>query len=569
MKRKRDAGKKSDGADPKRGSRQIEQLVSKSASARDDAYLRLNDSLYADGSWTAPGLEAIPQLLDIAESSKEGAHRAMWLLADILAGGHARAIEHGLGEDAAAAEAEVARRLDALLGQLASRDPRRRSAAALVLAFAEGQAGRVASALGARLAEEKDACAKASMLIAMALLAKWAGAEVDADAILAVRREPDSALARGAAALASLMLGARGWKKSLGEGLRDWLVADVDLEAFPWCRGNSQWLLAQVARAGGEGAVEESLAALCEIARSEPDLDAATRAAQAAQFLCGFTERWQETDVAPVDELDDRQKTVAEALAARDGLRGVGWGMPPAARDRRGWLGLAPPRVMEKPVRGQPLWRLWRSLAEQGQAAQGIPESIAADLSPAEQLDAAVALLLDAYRVRQLSGAWVSLEDMLALLERAGDVTDWAVSMAGELGPRFAARHEVECGMLFAAPAEVAFPILLPIARAGRAIEPGWDAMVPWAPAELARELFLRMPAERREERIHQLLTVFPSMATEYGLEQVLPLLDIVSSARIVAVLAGRLGNKFVKRKLGAKKVAALRAQLDGEARRF
>lgn len=292
---------------------------------------------------------------------------------------------------------------------------------------------------------------------------------------------------------------------------------------------------------------------------AEPDLTLASRAARAAMVRAGFFARWKAWgDLAHFEDLDDDQRRVAEAIGRRGALDAGGAGMPSTPRFLRRWLGLDAPGVLERRIawthEGRavtwPLWYAWRHADDATlEAGQGIPEALLARLTPAEVIEAAAEATLEGYGIESPYAHRVDA----VLGAHAAEAAGWARGFAEVLaslrspdGPR--AREGVGYDSLGIYEWDALGVLaLVPLARAGVAIDPRLDVLVPFAAStERVREVLSALPPERREAVVYRRLT------TDWGPKGVLALngfvnglalLDLAPSERVARALLDKLRN--------------------------
>ena len=396
---------------------------------------------------------------------------------------------------------------------------------------------------------ETSETAALSELLAIGLLAQGRGASGDEGrAAQAVAARLATPMARGASALALVLLDPGATSPAVAKDLVALLQSAYDREGVPWCRG--QWDLI-VASTGWRARRGDDLAvAVAGALRAEDPPAVWVAPAQAMLALAGFKKRWQPNDVAIVEELSDAQRAVGTSLARRSGVTNLGWGMPRSARDRSRWLGLVPPGPLEKRVsfeldgatRELPLWKVWRTLYELQITTEDLPAAIAERLDADERLEALLEVDIGAYGIRaQAGGAPMPLDVKRRTAEHAGPkAAQWARGHVDEILALVAAKAAPEIGDLGFKNALACF---LAITRNGGTIEPRWNLYVPLGPVDAARAILEKLPPEQREEivwlRINQ-----PHLAAPNNpaiVQAVMPLVDLVPSQRIAAMVVARI----------------------------
>lgn len=302
-----------------------------------------------------------------------------------------------------------------------------------------------------------------------------------------------------------------------------------------------------------------SLDALLAATAAEPDLTLASRAARAAMARAGFFARWKSwSDLARVEELDPDQRRVAEAIARRGALDAGGAGMPPTPRLLRRWLGLDAPSVLERPIAWThegsavtwPLWYAWRHADDALlEAGQGMPEAFIERLTPAAVIEAAAEATLEGYGIESAYSHRVDA----VLGAHAAEAAAWArgfvevlVSLRSPDGPRSHEGSGYESLGLYEWDA-LGVLALVPLVRAGVALDPRLDVLAPFAAStERVREVLAALPPDRREAVVYRRLT------TDWGPNGVLALngfvnglvlLDLAPSERVTRALLGKLNK--------------------------
>jgi hypothetical protein len=255
-----------------------------------------------------------------------------------------------------------------------------------------------------------------------------------------------------------------------------------------------------------------SLASLLETLATSREHGTSVPALQAAFELTAFP-----AQQPLAEELTPDQRRVAEALALRSELPLSGSRVPFSVQFRRGWLGLDPPRTLDRTHavvhEGRehvwPLWKAWQVLGDDPIGKRGIS---ALGLSTVELLDAYVDVLLwSVYAAGKVDPSVIY--DHLDTL--GADGGDWAKQRLDEMAAWPAPVVEMRDGIRWVKSEAEAFgfstfepscqcghgqlALLLAIARAGRTIEPSWEKLVPFTPNSLLVEVAAALPDDRRE----------------------------------------------------------------------
>lgn len=255
-----------------------------------------------------------------------------------------------------------------------------------------------------------------------------------------------------------------------------------------------------------------SLASLLETLATSREHGTFVPALQAAFELTAFP-----AEQPLAEELTPDQRRVAEALAMRSRLPLSGARVPYYVQFRRSWLGLDPPRTLDRTLtvlhegreHAWPLWRAWQVLGDDPIGKHGIS---ALGLSTVELLDAYVDVVLwSVYATGKVDrsriyahldtlgaegGDWAKqrLDAMAAWPAPVVETRDgirWVKSGAEAFGvATFEPAHKRDGGVL---------ALFVAIARAGRTIEPSWEKLVPFVPNSLLVEVAAALPDDRRE----------------------------------------------------------------------
>ncbi|WP_437288311.1 HEAT repeat domain-containing protein [Sorangium sp. So ce406] len=536
---------------------QVEALATGGENARFEAQEALRDTCVQPGAWFEVSAPLVALLIEAAARGTAQTAILLRLLADVIAGEHVAALSAGLpapANDLAAATRRAAQDgVEAVTPHLDAADPAVRAAAALALAFIPGDAAL--AALQRRLGSEPEPPVRAGMALALACLARQGAGR--AEAIEASLQGEASPLVRLTAALGAMLAG-RPAGAGLAGVLEEGLGADVDVETFPWAGGKLEALvpaLARGARAGEELVREALLAAV-----GSAGATGAGRAAVALLGVAGFTERWGEKDVALPEELSGPQRAIAQALAQRDGLKGLGWGVPPSARDRRRWLGVSPPGPLEKAlevpgVGSVPLWYGWRKITQP--EGDWPPALVWGALSPVERLDVIVECWLGGYRICEHANRWFYEQYLGPAVAEAGErAVPWAKAKADEIAALYARGSEPE-RKGDAPPYEVQVVVFDPLLNANVELDPRWDDVLP-----LFDEVYSRLPAERSEPLVLKALSRDPEDsrdALQWGIE----ILPQIPARRLAAELARRALGAELRRTFGKETADACLASLE------
>lgn len=225
------------------------------------------------------------------------------------------------------------------------------------------------------------------------------------------------------------------------------------------------------------------------------------------------------TTMCPLPEdLTPAQRRVAEALAERPGIALASYPIPQKVQLRRRWLGLDAASPFERRVAFEhggvshswPIWRVWLELQKQKRDAE-----IATYLpDPIERL----ATYADVWVWEPYGLAWP--RDTAALIDQVGaSGARWAQGYADQLsrlpdpkatqvgGIRYVVTGG-EGGLGHWEPpgrpylSMPAFAALVPIARAGAAIEARWESVIRYSSHVLMLDVVAAIPSERREQAL-------------------------------------------------------------------
>ena len=539
----------------------IKALVAEAAADREAAYRALNESLYTAGVVSEAAASAMPLLFDVVATGREGAFLAAWLIGDTLAADHLHALT--AQTDAASgspswkkAREQAVLHKQTLLDALSSTDGDLRSAASFALAFLLEIRALSGEALRSAIRVEADPTAQASMVLSLAVLA-WGQSSAEDSAVVATARARGAEdLVGGAGALATWLLAPETPLASLAGGLLAFVECERSRERWPWGRGRNERPVAALARRLGR--VSPVALALSAALMKSKAVGQAT--ARLLFDLGGFSQQWQQMEVALPEELSSEQQAIARALALQEGLRDLGWGLPPSARDRRRWLGQGA-GPLEKRIdvsidgkrREWPIWKVWRTLYEQGLSSEDIPAVIGKTLSPDQTVEALAEVGMIGYRIPVVSNGRRPAPATIAEAVRHASpaIAAWARTMADELVTLIENGASPELGGIIGAHNEVRIAVCLSLLRAGTRIEARWTKLVPLRPPEIARPIVETLPAEQREECVWAYAKGFQEPDSELGVPLLMAFLDLAPSERIAEVLVRKLRNKQVRSVLG------------------
>lgn len=320
--------------------------------------------------------------------------------------------------------------------------------------------------------------------------------------------------------------------------------------------------------------------ALLELVAHDADAARARRAFVAAAKVCGLSAAMPRyDDLVRFDQLEPLQARLARALAWEPFVGG-GFGIPASRRLLRRWLGVDPPGVLEREMTitrdgvevTLPLWQLWRGApVAELEHNQGIPDFMAEALAPAELIEAAAESVLEPYGIR---GFPLEARLRKTLDEHGAEAADWAEGFADLLvtlrspdSPR--SRDDARgYGMLGIYDWDTLGQlVLVPIVKAGRALAPRWDVLVPFAGSKLfVRTVLAALPPERAEAIVyHRLMTDWGSGGEKAlnGFTSGLVVLDLVPSVRVTQILSAKLKNN---RSHFKRQMPTIKARLDALA---
>ncbi|XXX81732.1 hypothetical protein WMF30_23520 [Sorangium sp. So ce134] len=581
---------------------QIEQLVGKDGDRREDAFATLEDTLIERGRWSPASAPALALLLDAVADAPEP-DLLLVLAADILGADHVRTWLAPAGEalpaEAAEARGVALERRHALLGWVRGERPAARAGAAVALAALPELRGEALPLLKRQAAEDPDAAARASALIALGRLGEG---DEEAGRIVDGARGAEHPLVRGAAAVAWLRLDAGRSFAEAAEGLAAWLEGTP---AAPWTSGQTAlpWFgglavtwykmkqpleaapsaLAVLARQ--RGAIRDLVGTAVRLASGALSGVAMRRLSAMALDLGGFLQLEQD-HVALPEELSAEQRAVAEGLARTRLVPIAGLGLPACGASRRRWIGLEPPGPLERRIeieiggerKALPVWRAWKELAllalsGEGEPSAGdeaeegaggpIPRPIDARLAGRDRWQAIVEMDAGSYAF----GCYLdpdALERQLAAVPQDEELLARAAEVADDLAERFAAGARE--GIRMAPSPSMSAMLLLPLVRAGRRLEQRWEPLIHVGDEPQAREIFQALAPERREAWIEAYfereMAGQGTAVVESLMASVLPVLDLALTPRTAAFLRGVLAayKKNVPRGSADELLGKLRA---------
>lgn len=550
---------------------QAKKLAGRDAGAAETAFGDLCAALVRRGQWFDASAPTVALLLDALPRAKEK-DLVLVLLAEIAGADHARAwiapSDDAIPEDVQAA---VVSRKQALFDALASKERDARAAALVALATLPALAAEALPLVRARAATDPEEIVRASALIA---LGRLGAGDPESAALIDKARAPGSPpLVRGAAALAWLRQDPARRADSVATDIEAWLTwpgQDIEPDApqLPWFGGlRAGWYsmtqrssavargLAELARARGDA--DAVVALVLRIGQESASGLAARRAGEVILDLGGFRElrpdRNNVPSVALPEELSPAQRAIAEKLAATMLLPAAGHGLPAAGACRRRWIGQEPAGPLEAPVeieldgakRSLPLWRAYADIEARRPFPPPLPPQLDGLIAGLPRWQALVELAARSYgcmEVRVIAPAALARE--LGAVPHDDAFFALAARLADDLAARFAA------GARAGAPLRPDFPLsallLLPFVRAGRPLDPRWDALVHVGAQPEAREILAALPPERREAIVWESVRGAAPNAIP-GIQEAIAVLDLAPSQRIGENLLRRLANPAVK----------------------
>jgi len=520
------ASKKKASPSAKGGSPVEKLLKAATGDARDAAQFAVRKSLHVGGVVQAAAPALVAALLD-GLARDPAAFAGLQLVADAVSAGDVRQL--GTPKTPAKGPVDAVRKAieaqaSLIVGALRHDDPRVRAAAARVFAFVPSLP---AAALDACVASEADDDVLFSAAFASFVrlsLAKLGSAS----SALSTARQSSKRAVRAASALGSLL--------DAGEasGLQE-LTPFLDPfrpQTMPWGQGELGDLVIAIARARKcNGAVATGLLECEKLPTGLGDvfLD-----------LGDFKQSFKEIEVALVEALSQTQREIALGLAKHAGVRGLGWGLPSSVRDRRRWLGVAPPGVLEKVLdakaagakRPLPVWKVWLDGVARATAVV-VPKPIEAALDADAMLEAYGEILTLAYNIgaNRLN---VTDDQLLALAPSLnGRSFGWARTYWSELSGYFAARSSPELGNVVGIPGAPA--VFLAWLSSKESLPDDLLAFFPAPRLKLAKHLLERLGSKVGEEALFRWVCR-PDFADrgDFVVSTAERLLGIVSSKRIV-----------------------------------
>lgn len=260
-------------------------------------------------------------------------------------------------------------------------------------------------------------------------------------------------------------------------------------------------------------------------------------------------------------DLTPPQRELATFLAERAGVDCLGsWAIPRKVQQRRRWLGIDPPSLLERPVQmtvsgkkiERPLWWACQELLARDEGAH-----IPALITPAELFQLAVEVSLWQGEIYGIGfGYPAEWLDPYALAED-GSQAAWAASKLDEVAtwPRPTPLGTVD-GIAYAgAPSgqglfdppltldatKSAFAYLFfAVASGGGTIRAAWEPFLPWAGPPLMPLLLAAVPEERRDEAA---ISAFRRTLPKSALETAFAVLPAYPSAPLVEAVRERLAS--------------------------
>lgn len=386
-----------------------------------------------------------------------------------------------------------------------------RSGAAFLLAFDFEGASEVVKLVEEQGKRETEEKAKASFLLSLGLLRSYVP-KFESSVKLAAIAEDESQplLVRGAAVLAQLYASRTlvQLSETQTEVLVQWSgLVEVELDGYPWNNGITDMHCARVVEGRCEegGLVAAEILAEC-IRRYGPHgrgddwaSGILALAFEEAAFAMSAGPFMIDANVEQATAFTERQKALLEVLASYS-FRApfLSYGIPVEVRDRRRWLGLDPPGILERVVTTEVLgkqrtWPVWLCMKVH-QAAQPdervpVEEMFGEVLTDLELLELRMEYSHNAYSLRL--GGDVDKESLV----RSQDLVPWALNYLKDMARTFAEFGGTLDGWGWAA--QVAMNILI---KEGHPEEllPAYDRFVhpSW------RNIIAVLPLPRREALI-------------------------------------------------------------------
>ena len=480
------------------------------ANAHSDLLGELVPEAGEPAKWCAAGAAATPFLVEMAGIEGHPAQpRSLILLTDLLAGNHASRSLDGIDMKRAEERKRYARGHarsiyrailaagDSLLAEVDSQDSRVRSCAGFLLAFLSELAPRSRELLERAVASEREPWAQASLMLSLALVSRYEGGRLSVSSLPKV--SGPTQLFPWLAELCAEEKPHAPTPEELGPERRRALLAllragNPPEELFPWHRARIPWLLRRVLQDRGEPARMLAASVLAEVA-AEVGVGGGAYAVEALRL--SFDEGTREPLL--LSKLDEGHRAIVATLSTQDfpGVAFAAFGLPPKARDRLRWLGLAPKTALEREFDGVPLWQILkekqgRGTAEERKQRRGaVWAEIDARLKGTDRLEALVLIANGASGLLHV----VDVSDLCRVVEQLGAVaTEWARAKLPELMvENKAALRASGAGMV----------LLWSIARslpAGEMLPAGYDELfTDIVEMPVLRGVLERMPQARRE----------------------------------------------------------------------
>jgi hypothetical protein len=510
-------------------------------SKRGGAYNYLVAQLVERGKWLPACPPAAAELVNLARSDQPGRWRVLRLLGELVSGNHLWWLEQGLNKKRKADKLEVATRAAALpLREDACRllvdpDPALRSSAAFFLACLNAPSVATLTQLATQLGQERDLDARASQLLALAVLQAGQG-NVEIDLRPYLDTQSQASLVVGVAALAAL-LGGLLTPRDLGNKiLRLSTLSKEPAAAYPelsFCWGGDYLddLENAVVRGLGGKVIEETIdVLLAEL----PSCASALKPVYMKRLLTygGFDSRWENSDRALLEELTPRQREIAEVLASAGPANEYGHGLPKTKRFLTRWIGREPPGLLDEMVEVQvqgkrqsrPRWWAWRNAATCRIKEKDI-DAFVLGLDVKDQLR----LIVDCLEYSSgISSPSLQLPRVVDLVEQLPiDSAAWAIKWATEL--MRAPYRDSEAGPMICLASNAGYAVLRASLRMGVPIEPEWVVFTPWSKPHV-RTVLEQLSTDLRELGTYRNLLLNKQVAAEY----LVPMLELFPSRRII-----------------------------------
>jgi hypothetical protein len=373
----------------------LRRLLSADSRERLSAFEQLEDIINHQGGITPAALVTAPFLVEIATAPTAPDRGSLVrLLADLSVGGsHERYVANGLlpllRDDPALApiRTSVLGALDAWISLLGASAPELRAPAAVLLAMLPEAGSRSRDALRRVVDQDRNDKARASAVLALALLAHEVPDEGDGQRFRQLQAKAKG-LTHTAAGLALAIVD----PDPLPDELRVDLLGVVTKRArpvagFPWFAGRMDELTAILLMgAAVQHHNVDLLRSLLDEMRGSP---LQRMLAPALVDVAFADDGGHPADLRLATELSPTQRDVLEQLvkrdlhsSAEDALRvhGLVCGRPDLER----FLGLKPPGPIDRVVNGQPLWRFAAAVLNHRTAEQEWMDTLRKALSPEE-----------------------------------------------------------------------------------------------------------------------------------------------------------------------------------------